>query len=113
MDIRLGPQNLADALPTLLRTVSSERSKGTISEGEYHLYRDHLWSRDIHAVRRVNQQLLAARARGTAPKQVLAHLHSQQPFLTLQQVVAKMAQLPRDPATNRSSFGNVLVQLWI
>jgi len=95
MEIRLGPHNLADALPRLLRTVSTEHTKGTISDGEYHMFKDHLLSREIHAVKRVNQQLLVAQARDSAP----------------QQVVAKLAQLPRDPISNRSSFGSMVVIL--
>lgn len=109
MEIRLGPHNLADALPTLLRTVSTEHTKGTISDGEYHLFKDDLLSREIHAVKRINQQLLAAQAREAAAGHLLTlaitlwtaggrltHTGTDSPARWWQ-VVAKLAQLPRDP----------------
>jgi len=86
---------LNDIMPMLLRTLEEEHVKGTISTGEYNLWKDHVLSRDIYAIRRVNKDLLTAKARLTAP----------------QQQIAKLAQLPRDPTTNRSSFGDVAVHL--
>ena len=95
MERRLRSEDLPDVLSTLLRTVDEEYSKATITLGEYHLFKDHLLSRNIHAVRRVNASLLSAKGRLAAP----------------QQEVAQLAQLPRDPQTNRSSFGDIVVYL--
>jgi len=95
MEGRLRAAQLQDVLPSLFGILEEEFSRGALSSGEYHLYKDHLLSREIHSVRKVNQGLLAARTRITAPKQE----------------VAKLAQLPRDPNTNRSSFGHIVIYL--
>lgn len=93
MEERLTSRNVADAVPKLLALVSQEHAAGRLSDGEYHLFRDHLFSGDLHAIRCVNQQLLSAASRAVAPEPQ----------------VARLAQQPRDPATNRSSFGSVVV----
>ena len=95
MDEKLTSRNVADAVPALLALVSQEHAAGRLADGEYHLFRDHLFSGDVHAIRRVNQQLLSASSRVAAPEPQ----------------VAKLAQRPRDPATNRSSFGSIVVFL--
>ena len=95
MKRRLTSGDVAEAVPALLAVVSREHAGGRLSDGEYHLFRDHLFSRDLHAIRRVNQQLLEASSRAAAPEPQ----------------VARLAQQPRDPATNRSSFGSIVVFL--
>ena len=70
-------------------------TRGVLSSGEHHMFKDHLFSRDIHAVRKVNSSLIEAKARVAAPRQA----------------VAQLAQLPRDPKTNRSSYGHIAVYL--
>ena len=95
MEERLTARNVTDAVPALLALVSQEHAAGRLSDGEFHNFQDHLFSRDLHAIRRVNERLLAAASRARAPEPK----------------VAKLGQLPRDPKTNRSSFGSCVVFL--
>lgn len=95
MNCRIRVCDVPDVVPALLQIVEEERSKGTIADGEYHQFKDHLFSRDLFAVRKVNEKLMEAQTRVAAPRQE----------------VTKLAQLPRDPITNRSSFGSIVVTL--